>query len=121
MDTLTLSDTIDTYAFNILEPPIPEKPIEYSVDVVTLDNNVSTYFTGNKRLWSHTWAFMDANEFEILKGFYDRQFTEFKYPKLSIGTYNVSNVSVRMTIDSAGFIDVCGTREAVTVTFREAR
>lgn len=121
MINLTLTDDHTTHTFELLEPPIPEQPVEASVDVVTLDNYVSTYFTANRRLWTQQWAFMDESEWLILKGFYDRQFTTFKYPRLTLEKYNVTNLSVRMTLESGGIIDNCGTREGVVATWREAR
>ena len=124
MIELSLTDNSTTLTMPLLSPPLSEAVLEGSTDVVTLDMNVSTYFTYNKRMWSHTWSYLSEADYNIVKGFYDRQFTLYKYPLLTIsgaGSANVTNVPVRMTIDPRNIIDNCGTVQNVSVTFRESR
>ena len=64
---------------------------------------------------------MDKADFDLLKGFYDRQFTLFTYPLLTITDDGANNVPVRMTFSGQNIIDNCGTIQEVTVSFREAR
>lgn len=124
MIELSLTDSSTSLTLPILSPPLSEAVLEGSKDVLTLDMNVSTYFTYNKRQWSHTWSYLSEADYNLVKGFYDRQFTLYKYPLLTItgaGSADVSNVPVRMTIKPRNIIDNCGTVEGVEVNFRESR
>lgn len=124
MIELSLTDNSTSLTLPILAPPLSEAVVEGATDVVTLDMNMSTYFTYNKRQWSHTWSYLTEAEYNSVKGFYDRQFTLFKYPLLTItdaGTANTTNTPVRMTISPRRIIDNCGVVEEVTVTFRESK
>lgn len=120
MINLTLSDSVATETFDNLEVPLTEKPLEGASDVVGLDNSMSTYFTKSKREWSHTWAFMTAEEYLTLRGFYDRQWTMYKYPKLTCEHLGLTSVPVRMSINDRNIVDNCGLLENVTITLREA-
>ena len=57
---------------------------------------------------------MDKADFDLLKGFYDRQFTLFAYPLLTITDDGANNVPVRMTFSGQNIIDNCGTIQEVT-------
>jgi hypothetical protein len=118
--TIELTDDVGTNVLPTLNVPLTEAPIEGTTDIVTLDNNMSTYFTFKKRLWSHTWSYMTEDDFNILKGYYDRQFTLYQYPLLSIDYLSVSDIPVRMTLSPRSIIDNCGTVQDVEVTFRES-
>ena len=119
MITITLTDNTTTLNLPVLNVPLEESIIENATDVVTLDNNVYTDFISQKREWSHTWAYLSKDEYEALRGFYDRQFTLFKYPLFTIDYYSITEVPVRMTINTKNTIDQCGTIKDVTVIFRE--
>lgn len=121
MITIELTDQNDTLVLPLLSPPLSETTIEGAQDVQTLDNNISTYFTANKREWTHTWPYLSKSEFDSIKAFYDRQWTDYKYPLLTIDHLNVSDVPVRMYISPQNIIDNCGTVENVEVRFRETR
>ena len=121
MYEIQLTDSTTSAVVAKLNVPLIETPIEGATDVVTLDNNVSTYFTANKRLWEHTWSFLSEAEFNVIKGFYDRQFTTFKYPLLTISAMGITNIPVRMTISPKRIIDNCGTVEDAKITLRESR
>lgn len=119
---MILTDDVATETLPPLEVPLTVTPLDGTQDVQTADNNISTYFTFRKKEWSHTWAYLTEDEFNLLKAFYDRQFnlTILKYPRLSIPYYSVSNVPVRMYLSPQDIIDNCGTVQNVTVTFRES-
>ena len=124
MIQLTLTDSSTSKVLPLLSPPLSVDTVEGATDVVTLDMNVSTYFTYNKSLWTHEWSYMSESDFNDLKGFYDRQFTLYKYPLLTItgtGAADVTSVPVRMTLNPRQIIDNCGTVEKVQVSFRESR
>ena len=121
MIELELTDATGTSTLQMLEVPLSIKTIEGATDVQTLDYNVYTDFLAQKRVWSHTWAYMDESDYNILKGYYDRQFTLFEYPELSIDYYNVANVPVRMTLNHQEVVNYCGRVQNVEVTFRETK
>lgn len=103
------------------EAPLTRNALEGATDVVSLNNNISTYFTANKREWVHTWAYMTKQELQTLQKYYQAQWTLFTYPKLSItGIDNpVNQVSVRMYMPSVSIIDDCETYRNIQVSWRE--
>ena len=117
---LNLADQANSYTWNILEVPLTESPVEGTSDIVTIDGNIATYFQFKKRQWSHRWTWMSKAEYEILKAFYDRQFTLNQYPQLTISELNIVDMPVRMTINPKNIIDNCGNVRDVQITFREA-
>lgn len=118
---LTLTDATGTETFNQAEIPITTTPVEIGTDVQVLSGNVYTDFIDLKRTWTRTFTYMDKADFDLLKGFYDRQFTLFTYPLLTITDDGANNVPVRMTFSGQNIIDNCGTIQEVTVSFRESR
>lgn len=116
---IVISDTVDEMTIEYPSPPLTESVIEGATDVVTLDMNLYTDFFATKRVWSNTLPYMTEADFNQLKGFYDRQFTLWQYPVISIPDLNVSDVVVRMTLTPRQIIDNCGTVENVEFTFRE--
>jgi hypothetical protein len=119
MYQIQLTDDVADEIMPTLNVPLTEGIIEGATDVTTLDMNLYTQFIAQKRLWSHTWKYMSEANFNLLKGFYDRQFTLFKYPLLTITEQGVENIVVRMTLSPRNIIDNCGTVEDVQVSFRE--
>lgn len=119
MIEIQLTNSQGTLILPTLSPPLTTSPIEGAVDVTTLDNNVSTYFTQNKRLWTQPWSYLSEDDFNAIKSYYDRQWIDFEYPLLTIAHFGISNVPVRMTISPQNTVDNCGRVEGVEVTFRE--
>lgn len=119
MITLTLTDSQETNTWNVLTPPVTIKPVDGVQTTQTLDNNVSRYFTYRKRQWVHKWPYMTSSDFNILKGFEDRQFTLKQYPTLSITELGIVNVPVDITIGDRDIIDNCITYNNITLTMRE--
>jgi hypothetical protein len=119
MIAIELTDDTGTVTLPLLEVPLTEETIENATDVETLDKNVFTDFIAQKRLWSHTWATLSKAEYDVIRGYYNRQFTTYKYPILSIPYYNVSDVPVRMTLSTKEVISNRGDVANVQVGFRE--
>lgn len=118
---ITLTDTTTTATMLATEVPLTTTTLEGAVDVQTLSFNVYTDFIAQKRTWSHTWKYMTEDEYNALVGFYNRQFTLYQYPELTITEEGVDGVIVRMTMNVKNIIDGCGTVNDVSVTFRETR
>lgn len=118
---IKITDSSGTSTMPLTNIPLSTKTIEGSVDITTLDFNIYTDYVAQKRVWEHTWAYMTKDEYDVFKGFYDRQFVDYKYPKITIEDENVNQVVARMTIDVKNIVDKCGTVENVKVSFRETR
>jgi len=121
MIEMILSDDVATVTLQALNVPLTEATINNDVKVITLDNNLSVYIVpgSDKRVWSHTWAYMDEDEFNILKGFRDRQRTLFKFPEVTITEQGINNVPVWMELNPKNIIDHCGTVQGVSIELRE--
>lgn len=122
MITMILTDSTTSATLEALNVPLIENTINNDVEVITLDNNLSVYISpdSDKRVWTHTWAYLSEAEYNTLRGFRDRQRTLFKFPRVTITDQGVSDVPVYMTLNPKSIIDHCGTVEDVTVTLRES-
>lgn len=116
---ITISDSVDEMTIQFPSPPLIEEIIEGAADVETLDLNVYTDFFATKRNWSDTLQVMSEADFNQLKGFYDRQWTLWQYPTISIPDLGVNDVVVRMNLSPRRVKDRCGRVENVTMSFRE--
>ena len=121
MIQMTLSDDITSVQLQALEVPLTETLVNNDVEVVTLDNNISVYMMpgSDKRVWTHTWAYMSESDFNVLRGFRNRQRTLYKFPTVSISDQGVNNVVVYMKLSPKNIIDHCGTVQNVTIELRE--
>lgn len=116
---IVINDIVDTMTILYPSPPLSESVIEGATDVTTLDLNLYTDFFATKRLWEDTIAYMSEDDFNQLKGFYDRQWTLWQYPTISIPDLGVTDIVVRMNLTPRRIIDKCGTVENVGISFRE--
>jgi len=119
MYAIEITDDTTSAVLPILNIPLTEGRLEGATDVTTLDMNIYTDFIANKRVWSHQWDYMSEEDFNTLKGFYDRQFSLFAYPRITISKLGITDATVRMTLSPQNIIDNCGTVEGVGVSFRE--
>jgi hypothetical protein len=121
---LKLTDSTGQSTLPELEVPFTILPIEGAVDVQTLSFDVYTDFVTQKRTWTQTYAFLTKEDFDLVKGYYDRQFVDYTYPQLSIEesvNHDVTNIVCRMTMTAENLIDNCETVSNVTISFRETR
>jgi len=116
---ITLTDSTTSATLALPEVPLTVTPLEGAVDVTTLSFDVYTDFITQKRIWSHTWAYMSEDDYNTLVGFYNRQFSLYEYPELTITEEGVTDVIVRMMMQPKNIIDDCGTVQDVSVSFRE--
>lgn len=119
MIQVELSDGVGSLTLPALEVSLNEETLENATDVVTLDFNVYTDFINTKRLWSFKYDSLTEDEYNALRAYYDAQFTAFQYPLLSIDYYSISNVAVRMYLNTKQVWNNCGSIENVEVSFRE--
>lgn len=119
MITLKLTDDNTSVTYDLLQVPFTQGEDLGKTDIKTINGNVYTDYIYQKRTWEHTWSYMTSAEYEELKGFFDRQFTNKKYPLVTIPALNVSNVPAVMTISNRQIINNCGMVNNVKITLRE--
>lgn len=119
---MTLTDDTTSATLEALNIPLVEDTVNNDTEVVTLDNNISVYISpdSDKRVWTHTWAYLTEDEYNTLRGFRDRQRTLFKFPRVTISDQAATDVPVYMNLNPKSIIDHCGTVQNVTVTLRES-
>ena len=123
--SLTITDLQDSATFNIFEAPLSLEPVVNMTDITTIDNNISTYVIGSpKKLYTFKLGYMDKETYAVLKGFYDRQFTNLKYPQITVDgseNLNITDMTGRMILNEQSVVDNCGNVQNVTVQFRESK
>ena len=83
--------------------------------------DIYTDYVYRKFKFEYEWGFLTADEYAKLEGFFDRQFSLHKYPRITIPALNVSDMPVRMELGGQDIINDCGVVENVSVSFRETR
>lgn len=121
MYEIEITDSSGTITLPPLEVPLTIGTIEGASDVETLDKNIYTDFITNKRQVTHSWSFLTEDQFNAIKAYYDRQFTDFQYPSITISALGITDMTARMTLNPQSIIDHCGTVSDVTVSFRESK
>ena len=118
---IILSYSTKTVEWPIVEVPLPETTVDNVKKVKTLDNSLTTYVVGaRKRTWEHTWNYPTKEEFNEIKGFYDRQIQNQEPVKLTIeGMENVANVPVYMEIGKREVVSFDGMVKQAEVSFTE--
>ncbi len=116
---ITLTDDSATWTSPPPQTPLSVQTLESAIDVVTLDLNMYTDLIATKRNWTVSWGTLTAIEFADLKAFYDRQFTLYKFPLLTIPDLSLSNIVVRMSINDQSITSADGLVDGVTVNLRE--
>lgn len=125
MIKLTIQDSQDVMSFEAdLVVPITATPIINATDVETIDGNISTYYSSTKRQMTFNLGYLDQETYAGVKGFVDRQYSNLRYPQITIEgaeTINVTNMTAKMSLNDEDIINSCGLVEGVTVTFRESK
>lgn len=125
MIQLTIQDSQDSMRFGAtLLTPITLTPIINETDIETLDGNISTYYSSTKRQYSFKLYPMDSANYVALKGFIERQYSNLRYPSITVDgaeNLNVDNMTAKMTLNEQQVVNQCGLVDNITVTFRESR
>lgn len=122
--TLTISDTQQSATYTLIEAPLVSSPVIAETDVTTIDNNISTYYTGTKRRFEVNFGYMTDTEYQVLLGFRDRQYTNYKYPTITFsGATNLpsTTITAKMVLSDQRIINNCGLVENVSAEFRESK
>lgn len=116
---IKLTDSTGQVTLPALDVPLTLNPIHKMTEVEVVSGNIYFDYVGTKRTWTATYAYLTEDEFNVLKGYLDRQLSTGTFPELSIDYYTVANVVVYMSLTPQNIIDNCGTVQDVTVSFRE--
>ncbi len=117
--TTTITDSTGSFVLPYASPPISMEKVDSFTDIVTLGNDMYTDFVNQKRGWKYQLATLTKAQYSSLKGFYDRQYTLYQYPMLTISEYPVTLVTVRMYLNTQEVYNNCGDVEDVEISFRE--
>ena len=79
--------------------PFIENVIENAGDVVTLDGTMHTDFVNQRQGFELNWSVMTLDEYEVLRGIYDSQYTTGDYPEFTCDYYDAEDVACRMYIN----------------------
>lgn len=120
MITAVITDSTGSLTLPALEVPVSIQILEGSNDVITLDNNVRTDFTNPKRLITLPYESLSEDEFNEVKGYYDRQFTLFEYPLITIEDLGIVDMPARFNVSPRNVYNNCGDVEDVELSFRES-
>lgn len=116
-----LIDSAGTHELPPLEVPLTLVKNEKMTSVETLSGNIYDDSLATKRVWSHTWAFLTNDQFDLLDEIYERMKTEWTYPRITIEGEGVNDLVVKYILSSKNIIDDCGAVQDVSVSFRETR
>lgn len=122
--TLTITDTSVTQTYGVLMAPVVSSPIITETDVQTVDGNISTYYNSTKQSFTIQLGYMSQDEYSVLKGFISRQYSNLKYPSITITgaiNLNVSNMVAKMMLNDQNVVTNCGLVEGVQLVFRESK
>lgn len=114
-----LTDSTGTISLPPIEKKFLHTPLENAVDVTTLDGNMYTDFASQKASWEFNYDSLTEDEYNDIRAYYDRQFTDLAYPELSIAHYSLANRPVRMYINEKDIWNNCGAIQNVKLSFRE--
>ena len=121
---LTLSDSTTTATIVLPSPPLVQQDSNLDVKKRTLNNTLHVYIAPNadKRTWLQQWAYLNIDEYTLIRGFRDRQRTLNVFPELSItglASGDILDVPVFITMEEKNIIDNCETVQDVSVIFEE--
>lgn len=116
-----LTDSSGTHQLPPLEVPLTRVKDEKMTTVMPLSGNVYDDYISTKRIWTHTWAYLSGEDFDLIDEIYERMKSEYVYPRLTIEGEDVANLVVKFEVSPKNIIDDCGNVSDVTVTFRETR
>ena len=116
-----LTDSAGTHELPELYVPLTRVKNEKMTTVEPLSANVYDDYIATKRVWSHTWAYLTKDEYDMLDAIYERAKTDRQYPRLTISGENVELLVVKYELGPKNIINNCGDVSGVTVSFRETR
>lgn len=119
--TFTISDgtATKTYAEAKILSPLKIKDITGKSQNTTLNGNVYIDYVYNKKQITLSLPVMSDSDYATIRGFYDRQFSNNRFPTISITELGISNMVVAMDISDRDIISQCLLTDEIQLTFRE--
>lgn len=117
--TLTLTDDNATEVYTLLPSPFTKSRVMGKSEVTTQSGDIYTDYVYKKFEFKYEWDFLSAAEYAVLEGFFNRQFSLNKYPRITIPELGVENMVVRMELSDQNIVNNCGMVEKVGISFRE--
>lgn len=118
--TLTITDDNTSITYALLPSPFHKKQEIGASKVLTASGDIYTDYVYKKFEFEYEWGFLTAEEYATLEGFFNRQYSLNKYPRISIPELGVDNMVAKMELSGQSIINNCGIVEKVKVSFRES-
>lgn len=118
--TLTITDNNTSITYTLLPSPFHKNREIGESKVLTASGDVYTDYVYKKFEFEYEWGFLTADEYAVLEGFFNRQYSLNKYPRISIPELGVDNMVAKMELSDQSIINNCGIVEKVKVSFRES-
>lgn len=118
--TLTITDDNTSITYTFLPSPFNRKREIGESKVLTASGDIYTDYVYKKFEFEYEWGFLTADEYAILEGFFNRQYSLNKYPRISIPELGVDNMVTKMELSDQKIINSCGVVQNVKVSFRES-
>lgn len=117
--TLTITDDTTSETYTVLPSPFTKSRVMGKSEVTTQSGDVYTDYVYKKFEFEYKWKFLSEAEYAVLEGFFNRQFSLNKYPRITIPSLGVEDMVVRMELGDQDIINNCGMVQNVKVSFRE--
>lgn len=118
--TLIITDDNASVTYTLLPSPFHKKREIGKSEVLTASGDVYTDYIYKKFEFEYEWGFLVADEYAVLEGFFNRQYSLNKYPRISIPELGVDNMVAKMELSDQNIVNNCGMVEKVKVSFRES-
>lgn len=119
--TIYLTDSAGTHELPPLEVPLTVTKNEAMTVVQPLSANQYTDYIATKRAFSHTWAWLTKEQYDMLDEIYERMKSDYTYPELTISDEGVTDLTVRYELSPKNIINECGDVQDVTIALFETR
>lgn len=117
MYSLTLTDSAGAHELPPLEVPLTMVRNEGMTTVTPLSGNRYKDYIYTKLGYSHTWAWLTKAEYDLLDEIYERQKSEFIFPRLTVQGDNITDMVVDFELGQKNIADDCGMVQGVSVVF----
>lgn len=125
--TLTIKDydaqgqvaNTKTYSEAEVSNPLTIKDVEGKSQNTTLSGDVYVDFVYNKKSIDFKLFNLSASDYEAIRGFYNRQFTNNRFPTITITELGITDLVVFMTMGNREINSQCIKTDSISLNFRE--
>lgn len=115
--SITITDSAGVHQLPPLEVPLTRVKNEGITTVIPLSGNRYKDYIYTNLIYSHTWAWLTKEEYDLLDEIYERQKTEFIFPSITVEGDSITNMVVDFELGQKNIADDCGIVQNVTVNF----